>query len=232
MNGYPPQKREPSPYSARSAAVPPPVLPTSSSTDGYASSYSSEYRRASGNSATIPASSSDGYTSCPPDYQRHSATQPPVSRLPSLHPIQTGAPSVDGTHPHSYPGYAPQQSPAYEHPPQPAPPSSANASYPPYPQHQYPNSAPPTGPPAGPFAHQAMAPPGHPPAHLGPGYPSGWNARLDGADLNRVEESKRAGRPAGSTYGRHVKRKLESFGYETSLNEVSLLDACQTSMMS
>lgn len=78
---------------------------------------------------------------------------------------------------------------------------------------QYPYSAPPPGAPGPVYPPSASysAPARYPP-------PS-W--RSDGAEISRVEESKRAGRSSLAPYGESVKRHLDNFDLEASLNEIS-----------
>lgn len=126
--------------------------------------------------------------------------QPQHPRLPSLHPIRTGNSPV--TTPRNL-GYPPSQqpSPGYETTPQSAP--SAPYSYPQYgpPSYQYPAAT--SGPVYTPSA-VSVAP---------PRYPQSQQAWPPGHDYhNGIDER-----------GETVKRHLDSFELEASLNEVNIV---------
>ncbi|KAJ6269285.1 glutamate-cysteine ligase-domain-containing protein [Bipolaris maydis] len=135
-------------------------------------------------------------------------------KLPSLHPLKT-APASPPSAPHPsipYSSYPPPVSKPYESPaPRSAPPMSQH-----HPYSQYPpsyavsassTSAPnPTYPPA---TSTYSAPPRY--AH------QAWQ---DSAEMARLEE-KKIGRSSLAPYGESVKRHLESFDIEASLNEMA-----------
>ncbi|KAF2087423.1 hypothetical protein K490DRAFT_65810 [Saccharata proteae CBS 121410] len=168
-----------------------------------------------------PAVSGPQYPPPQPEVLNRRAPTLPNShnpKLPTLHPIRTDqspGPSARNSFSHGNPyppPPPPQQSPAYE---QPAPPVG--------PMHQpygyqygpgYPYSAPPPPSNTGPM-YPAPATNFSAPA----GYPSNW--RSDGAEVRRAEESKRAGRMPGLAYGESVKRHLDNFDFEASLNEIA-----------
>jgi glutamate--cysteine ligase catalytic subunit len=137
------------------------------------------------------------------------------SKLPTLHPIQTTQSPPPGPRPQlPYTSYPPQPSSAYESStPHSAGPMNPNYGYSQYPPN-YPLSAPgPSGPSSGypPPASTYSAPPRYPP-------PS-WGS--DNAEMARMEE-KKIGRSSLAPYGESVKRHLESFDLEASLNEVCI----------
>jgi len=149
----------------------------------------------------------------PPQTQPESLprpTYPPTQhnpKLPTLHPLRTTQSSpINSNRPGvSYSSYPPQPQSAYAE----TAPHSAGSMNPHYPYSQYPPqyplSAPPPGAPGQNYPPSAAysAPPRFPP-------PS-W--RSDNPELNRTEEMKKP-------YGENVKRHLESFDLEASLNEV------------
>lgn len=138
-------------------------------------------------------------------------TFPPTqhnSKLPQLHPLRTTqSPPTSSARPgQPYSSYPPQPQSAFA---ESAPHSAGSMNpygYSQYPG-QYPLSAPPPGAPGPVYPASAAtysAPPRFPP-------PS-W--RSENSDLNRTEESKKP-------YGENVKRHLESFDLEASLNEMA-----------
>jgi hypothetical protein len=133
------------------------------------------------------------------------------SKLPTLHPLKTTqSPPTHPARPNVPYSYPPPPS-TYEAsaPPPPAP--MSHYSYPQY-SSNYPLSAPPQSAPNSaypPSATTYSAPPRYPP-------PSSWR---DGADMARMEE-KKINRSSLAPYGESVKRHLESFDLEASLNEV------------
>lgn len=139
------------------------------------------------------------------------------SKLPTLHPLQTTqSPPPGHSRPNvPYSSYPSQPSSAYEaSAPHSAGPMNPNYGYSQYPPN-YPLSAPaPSGPSSGypPSASTYSAPSRYPP-------PS-W--ATDKADLARMEE-KKIGHSSLAPYGESVKRHLESFDLEASLNEVCIL---------
>ncbi|KAK8248642.1 hypothetical protein IWZ00DRAFT_300471 [Phyllosticta capitalensis] len=166
--------------------------------------------------------------------------------LPTLHPLRTEPSPVNGSRPpanyHHYQPLAPYD----QNPPNPPPP----ANMPPQQQQQQQQQPPPPPPPqqqqqqqqqpfgyttfSTPYASYSGPPPPPPPAnHASPGYPApgpGYSApqtypptwRSDGAEVRRAEESKRAGRNAGpAMFGESVKRHLDNFDFEASLNEIA-----------
>lgn len=166
----------------------------------------------------------------PPPAQTHaeSLPRPPFSesrpsystphhnpKLPSLHPLKTAqSPSTSAARPNvTYPSYPPQSAP-YEAPtPQSAAPMNQHYSYPPHYPPSYPHSAPPASAPHStypPSASTYSAPPRYP--------PPAW--RDTNAEMAHLEE-KKIGRSSLAPYGESVKRHLESFDLEASLNEVS-----------
>ncbi|XPS78916.1 hypothetical protein M3J09_010914 [Ascochyta lentis] len=162
----------------------------------------------------------------PPQSQLDSTSRPPYeprlpysapqhnSRLPSLHPIKTtqSPPPVARPNP-PYSSYPPAPSPAYEPPaPQRADPMNHQYGYPPY--ASYPSSAPaPTGPPTAypPSTSTYSAPSRYYPTSL--------------RDNNETHlEEKKLNRASLAPYGESVKRHLDSFDLEASLNEMA--DGC------
>lgn len=134
------------------------------------------------------------------------------SRLPSLHAIKTTqSPPPPVARPNlPYSSYPPAPSPAYEPPaPQPAEPMNHHYGYPPQ-YTSYPVSAPaPAGPPAAypPSTAAYPAPSRYYPTSLR----DNTEARLEEKKLNRASLA---------PYGESVKRHLDSFDLEASLNEV------------
>jgi glutamate--cysteine ligase catalytic subunit len=174
----------------------------------------------------LPTSASHAPPPPPPPQQIHpdplprpsfSSPRPPYStpqhnpKLPTLHPLKTNqSPPTHSSRPNAPYSYPPPAS-TYEAS---APPSSASMSHYSYPQYSsnYPLSAPPQSAPNSsypPSATTYSAPPRYPP-------PSSWR---DGSDVARMEE-KKINRSSLAPYGESVKRHLESFDLEASLNEV------------
>lgn len=141
-------------------------------------------------------------------------------KLPTLHPIRTTqSPPAGASRPNppysSYQQQQPQPQPAYEA----STPHSATAmnpqyshGYSQYPPSNYPLSAPPPGPPnsAYPATQSTYSAPPRAPY-------SSWR---DNSEMARLEE-KKINRSSLAPYGESVKRHLESFDLEASLNEVS-----------
>ena len=193
--------------------------PTTSFTDPIRTSYS-----------TDPPRSEPSYSQPPPrsPYMNHSgqsfqAPVPPQSeasrpsyytpgepKLPTLHPINTGESPVSQIRSGlSYP----QPPTTYEPTPQSAP---ATAPYP-YPQ-QYPSPYQYPPPPT------SNSGPIYPPSGVlsaPPRYGGGWSSEMD----RRAEERRGAGRVGGPAYGEAVKRHLDTFDLEASLNEVCSYEA-------
>ncbi|KAL5119877.1 glutamate--cysteine ligase [Pleosporales sp. CAS-2024a] len=134
-------------------------------------------------------------------------------KLPTLHPLKTVQ---------SPPASAPRPNPPYPYPPPstnydppPPPPSAAPMSQYSYPQYSagYPLSAPSQNTPNSaypPISSAYSAPPRYPP-------PSSWR---DASDVARMDE-KKISRASLVPYGEAVKRHLESFDLEASLNEMA-----------
>ncbi|KAL6166465.1 hypothetical protein ACJQWK_07818 [Exserohilum turcicum] len=142
------------------------------------------------------------------------STTPHNPKLPSLHPLKTAQSSPPTAHRPSisYSSYPPPTSAPYEGPAPPsAGPMSQHHSYPQYPP-SYPLSASSTSAPNSaypPPASTYSAPPRY--------HPQSWQ---DNAELARLEE-KKIGRSSLAPYGESVKRHLESFDIEASLNEMA-----------
>jgi hypothetical protein len=146
-----------------------------------------------------------------------SSPRPPYStpqhnpKLPTLHPLKTTqSPPTSAARP-NVPYSYPTPASSYEAS---APPSSASMSQYSYPQYSsnYPLSAPPQSAPNSaypPSTTTYSAPPRYPP-------PSSWR---DGSEMARLED-KKINRSSLAPYGESVKRHLESFDLEASLNEV------------
>jgi glutamate--cysteine ligase catalytic subunit len=137
-------------------------------------------------------------------------------KLPTLHPLKTTqSPTTSAARPNGPYSYPPPSS-SYERS---APPSTGSMNQYPYSQYSpnYPLSAPP--PPSAPnsaypsSATTYSAPPRYPPQQ------SQWQNE---SDIARLEE-KKIGRASLAPYGESVKRHLESFDLEASLNEVCSL---------
>ncbi|KAK7529605.1 uncharacterized protein J3D65DRAFT_672542 [Phyllosticta citribraziliensis] len=144
--------------------------------------------------------------------------------LSTLHPLRTEPSPVNGSRPpanHHYQSLAPyDQNPPTSGPP---PQSQQQQQQQPFGYTTYPASHPYSAPPPPPPPSNHGAPPYPAP---GPGYatprpyPPTW--RSDGAEVRRAEESKRAGRNAGpAMFGESVKRHLDNFDFEASLNEIA-----------
>ncbi|KAF2185694.1 GCS-domain-containing protein, partial [Zopfia rhizophila CBS 207.26] len=157
----------------------------------------------------------------PPQTQTESLPRPSFSttqqnpKLPTLHPLRTTqSPPAGASRPNlPYSSYPQQPASAFES----SAPHSAGSMNPHYGYSQYPSqyplsAPPPSGPgPVYPPSATYSAPPRYPP-------PS-W--RSDSAELSRVEEKQKAGRSSLAPYGESVKRHLESFDLEASLNEMA-----------
>jgi hypothetical protein len=137
--------------------------------------------------------------------------------LPSLNPIRTGnSPQLSRAGP-TYPlPPSHQQSPTSYEPSHQSPAATpygyTQPQFPPPPQyHQYGNQPNAIGPYSGaqPLSAQGYRPPPQ----------SGWHPEND----THVDDRQRAGSAAGAPYGEHIKRHLDSFDLEASLNEVSLI---------
>ncbi|KAJ8107394.1 hypothetical protein OPT61_g8898 [Boeremia exigua] len=137
------------------------------------------------------------------------------SKLPSLHPIKTtqspppiARPSIP------YSSYPPAPSQAYEAPaPQPSEPMNHQYGYS---QPQYASYPPPAPAPSGP-------PAAYPPASNYAGPPRYYPTSLRDNTEARLEE-KKLNRASLAPYGESVKRHLDSFDLEASLNEMA--DGC------
>jgi hypothetical protein len=150
----------------------------------------------------------------PPYEPQPYSTQQHSSRLPSLHPIKTirsPPPPVARPNP-PYSSYPPAPTPAYE-PPAPPPAEPMNQYGYSQPQYaSYPPSAPaPPGPPAAYPPSTAAYPP--PSRYYPTSLRDNTEARLEEKKLNRASLA---------PYGESVKRHLDSFDLEASLNEVCI----------
>ncbi|KAL1626051.1 hypothetical protein SLS56_007025, partial [Neofusicoccum ribis] len=231
------------PHSTPSAPPPasqffqPPPLPATSHPDPSRRHYSQDFSNKEPPASYSQQTERSPFMKPPPHVPPYSQAQqdPPRPtlpvhnnpKLPTLHPLRTEQLPVTSSRPSfagGYPSYSQQNSPAYEqNSQQQAGPVQQQQQQPfgynnPYPPGPYPYSAPPPPPPPS----QANPPyPPSAPAYSAPaGYPPAW--RSDGAEVRRAEENKRAGRHAGPTlYGESVKRHLDNFDFEASLNEVS-----------
>jgi hypothetical protein len=145
------------------------------------------------------------------------SSNPNNPKLPSLHPLRTtqspppGAPRPGA----AYPTYPPPTTSSYES----SAPHSAGSMNHQYGYSQYPPNYPLSAPPPGssnsaypPASSTYSAPPRYP--------PSTW--RSESSDFGRMEE-KKLGNASLAPYGESVKRHLENFDMEASLNEVRLL---------
>jgi glutamate--cysteine ligase catalytic subunit len=133
------------------------------------------------------------------------------SKLPTLHPLKTTqSPPTSAARPNAPYSYPPHSA-SYEASAPPPPGSMSHYAYPPY-SSNYPLTAPPQSAPNSaypPATSTYSAPPRYPP-------PGSWR---DGSEMARLEE-KKIGRSSLAPYGESVKRHLESFDLEASLNEV------------
>lgn len=141
---------------------------------------------------------------------RFSAVNPAESHYPVLQPTRTALNPVDSSGAPSQSIAHQNASPVYQRFPRPTPASN------PY-------------PPGGPFPAPYSYPPSTasiPSHHHPPIQPPSW--RSNGSEIDRAEEARRnaakGSPPAGQTYGESVKRHLDNFDLETSLNEVSYSD--------
>ncbi|KAI9694836.1 MAG: hypothetical protein M1822_000452 [Bathelium mastoideum] len=114
----------------------------------------------------------------------------------------------------SYPSYPSHASPAYASAPPPTPPSAHQTQFP-YGYARPSHYAYPGGTPTSAYPQQQSS------NYPGPDrYQPSWKS--DGSDmLSRAEESKRAGSVRGPAFGESVKRHLEFFDFEASLNEIA-----------
>ncbi|KAF2822225.1 GCS-domain-containing protein [Ophiobolus disseminans] len=163
----------------------------------------------------------------PPPPQSHSdslprpsfqSPRPPYStphhnpKLPTLHPLKTTqSPPTSAARPNAPYSYPPPSTNFEASAPPPVA-SMSHYSYPQYPSN-YPLSAPPQSAPNSAYPSAATtysAPPRYPP-------PSSWR---DGSEMARMEE-KKINRSSLAPYGESVKRHLESFDLEASLNEMA-----------
>ncbi|KAL6711415.1 hypothetical protein ACN47E_004349 [Coniothyrium glycines] len=136
------------------------------------------------------------------------------SKLPALYPLKTAqSPPTSVARPSvSYPSYPPPSTP-YDGP---APPSvgSMSSHYPSY--HQYPPNHPLSAPmTSAPNAAYAAS---NPTFSAPPRYPPTWRDR--NSEMAHLEE-KKINRSSLAPYGESVKRHLESFDLEASLNEMA-----------
>ncbi|KNG45460.1 glutamate-cysteine ligase [Stemphylium lycopersici] len=134
-------------------------------------------------------------------------------KLPSLHPIKTAqSPPPSATRPNPpYSSYPPPASNYESSAPQSAGPMNHQQHYPHYPP-SYPSSAPSASTPNSaypPSASTYSAPPRY--------APQSWQ---DNSEMARLEE-KKIGRSSLAPYGESVKRHLESFDIDASLNEMA-----------
>jgi hypothetical protein len=157
-----------------------------------------------------PPGHHDPYARAPPEQRPpYSTLQHNPTKLPSLHPIKTTQ-SPPPPPARSYPQYPPAPPPAYENTaPRAAEPVGHHYAYPQYPP-TYPPSALPPGPP-GPPGSAYLPTSTYPPSR----YPGQWRD----AEPPRMED-KKLNRASLAPYGESVKRHLESFDLEASLNEV------------
>ncbi|KAI4690208.1 uncharacterized protein J4E84_004392 [Alternaria hordeiaustralica] len=162
----------------------------------------------------------------PPQVQSEALPRPPFSdprppystpqhnsKLPALHPLKTAqSPPPSATRPSvSYPSYPPPPA-TYESP---APPSTGPMNHH-YPYTQYPPGYPSSAPSAS--APNSAYPPASSTYSAPPRYPpQSWQ---DNSEMARLEE-KKIGRSSLAPYGESVKRHLESFDLEASLNEMA-----------
>lgn len=131
-------------------------------------------------------------------------------KLPALHPLRTNPSPPPGpgrpSYSHTSNSYPPPATTAYE----PPAPHSAGPMNPPYGYQQYPPNYPHSAPTPG--APNATYPPSN-------AYPP--QRTFNGQWEPRLKEEKEGGRANLATYGESVKRHLESFDFEASLNEAS-----------
>jgi hypothetical protein len=228
------------PPSAPASATQSYFPPTSSPTDHRPRNFSTDFRGSQGpgnpfshpRSPFIGTAPSVGPPPPPPQAQSDSISRPSFSsprpspsapqhnpKLPTLHPLRTNRspPPGPGRPNVPYSSYPPQQSPAYDSSgPHSAGPMNPNYGYSQYPSN-YPLSAPTTG------AQNAQYPPSattySAPPRPYPGASSWPESRMEEKKINR---SSLAG------YGESVKRHLESFDLEASLNEVGLAEKDST----
>ncbi|KAF3009779.1 hypothetical protein E8E13_009840 [Curvularia kusanoi] len=164
----------------------------------------------------------------PPQSQLDSAPRPPYEphapypaaqhnpRLPSLHPIKTtqSPPPLAARPPLPYSSYPPAPPQVYEHS-VPPPAEHMNGQYT-YSKPHYASYPPPTPASSGP-------PAAYPPQTAYPAQPRYYPTSLRDNTEARLEE-KKLGRTSLAPYGESVKRHLDSFDLEASLNEMA--DGC------
>ncbi|KAK0647447.1 GATA zinc finger domain-containing protein 10 [Lasiodiplodia hormozganensis] len=223
---YPPHPTSTAPPPASQYFQPPPTSATShpdSARRHFSQDFSSQQTDRSPYMKPPPQ---PPYSQAPQDPPRPTLPTTHNPKLPTLHPLRTEPSPVNNSRPPSFSAgypYSQQQSPAYEQTPQqaaPVQPQQQPFGYNhPYPPAAYPYSAPPPPPP--PSQVNPPYPPSAPAAYSASGgYPPTW--RSDGAEVRRAEESKRAARNAGpALYGESVKRHLDNFDFEASLNEIA-----------
>ncbi|KAI9705123.1 MAG: hypothetical protein M1836_006906 [Candelina mexicana] len=148
---------------------------------------------------------------------RYSAASALDSKLPSLPSLRTAPSQTETVHPP--PGHQSRYSPPREYVSRPTNSMNPHYGYGHYPPHYTYSSQPPPPP------HSGPSPTYHSPTtyhHSSNSYPT-W--RSDGAEINRAEEGRktapRGTSQGGQAYGESVKRHLDIFDLETSLNEIA-----------
>ncbi|KAL9074270.1 MAG: hypothetical protein Q9157_004459 [Trypethelium eluteriae] len=216
----PPPAPTSAPQSYQSQPLPSPSEHARRSYISEHSQQSSQYSQHPPRSPTIdrPRSVTGHQHGGPVEAQRSSYPTQPNSKLPTLHPLQTTRspqmPSAPPPQSGSYAPYTQHSSPAYTSAHPPTPPSSHQPQFP-YgyarpPQYNYPAGTPTSAYPP----HQSST------YSASDRYQPPW--KNDGSDvLSRAEESKRAGSIRGPAFGESVKRHLEFFDFEASLNEIA-----------
>ncbi|KAF1815243.1 hypothetical protein P152DRAFT_471858 [Eremomyces bilateralis CBS 781.70] len=239
----PPSNASPRGHNAYPQPVPPQSVTASGPTDPFKKSYPSESMPGSSSTPHLQhpqtSSSSTSFLSKPP--QPIHAPQPPpnppdqipsFSNIPSsshnskfsLHPPNTTSTvsSPNATRPMPFPPYPATHShsqlpsPGFDHSPH--PPQSASTVPPPPPQ------------PSTPFAYHSQFPPPYPysqqphqtqqPGSSQPGQQPG-GATASGFPPAPPMPFAGPPRPGTETYGANIKRHLESFDFESSLNEIA-----------
>lgn len=161
-----------------------------------------------------PHASSESYPRPPYSEPRQPYSTPQHNpKLPALHPLKTAqSPTITASRPNvPYPSYPPQSSTYESAASQSAGSMNSHYSYPQYPS-SYPHSAPSASAPNSAFTPSTStysATPRYPPPT--------W--RDHHSEANHLEE-KKINRSSLAPYGESVKRHLESFDLEASLNEV------------
>ena len=142
------------------------------------------------------------------DVAPHQYPPSATPRYPHQQSSRTSSSPMISTRPTVYPGAQTQSSPTYDPSPRTAQPMSSQYAYSPFhPTYAYPIPS--------------SAVPSHQPPPL---QPPTW--RSAGSDIDRAEEARKAASrssPRYQAYGETVKRQLDIFDLETSLNEVYLL---------